>query len=46
MRLQPDPDKSVGSKKSAIGHIASSNTLKFESWTNEADGHLYVRKAT
>jgi hypothetical protein len=45
LRLQPDPDKSLRGLKTSVGRLASSNNLKLESWSNEAQEYLYVRKA-
>ncbi|MDQ4044987.1 MAG: hypothetical protein M3173_06010 [Chloroflexota bacterium] len=45
LRLQPDPDKSMRGLKTSVGRVASSNDLQIESWTDEAQEYLYVRKA-
>ena len=45
LRLQPDTGKSMRGLKTGVGRIASSNDLKIETWTDEAEKYLYVRKA-
>ncbi len=45
LRLTPDPDKSMRGLKTSVGRVASSNNLKIESWSDEAEEYLYVRKA-
>lgn len=45
LRLQPDPDKSMRGLKTSVGRVASRNALKVESWTDDNDEYLYVRKA-
>ncbi len=44
LRLRPDPDKSMRGLKTGVGRIASSNNLKIETWTDETQEYLYVRK--
>ncbi len=44
LRLQPDPDKSFRGLKTSVGRISSSNNLKIESWADEAEDFLYVRR--
>lgn len=41
----PDSDKSMRGLKTSIGRIASGNNLKIDSWTDEAQDFLYVRKS-
>lgn len=45
LRLQPDPDKSMRGLKTSVGRVASRNALKVESWTDDNEEYLYVRKA-
>ncbi len=45
LRIQPDPGKSLRGLKTSVGRIASNNKLKLETWTDEAEQYLYVRKA-
>lgn len=45
LRLQPDPDKSMRGLKTSVGRVASRNKLKIESWTDEREESLYVRRA-
>jgi hypothetical protein len=45
LRLKPDPDRSMRWLKTSVGRVASRNHLKVESWTDEAQDYLYVRKA-
>ncbi len=44
LKLEPDPGKSMRGLKTALGRIAKSNNLKVESWTDERQEYLYVRK--
>ena len=45
LRLQPAEDKSMRGLKTSVGRVASRNSLKVESWTDEDEEYLYVRKA-
>jgi hypothetical protein len=45
LRIQPDPGKSVRGLKTSVGRLASTNKLKLESWSDEGQEYLYVRKA-
>jgi hypothetical protein len=44
LRLEPDPGKSMRGLKTALGRIAKSHNLKVESWTDEDQQYLFVRK--
>lgn len=46
LRLQPDPGKSLRGLKTSVGRLASSNKLKLESWSDEDQTYLYVRKSS
>jgi hypothetical protein len=46
LRLQPDPGKSLRGLKTSVGRLASTNKLKLESWSEEAQEVLYVRKSS
>ena len=44
LRLTPDPGKGLRGLKTSVGRVASGSGLKIESWTDEAQEFLYVRK--
>jgi len=44
LRLTPDPGKSMRGLKTAVGRVASRNGLTIESWTDEVQNQLFVRK--
>jgi hypothetical protein len=44
LRLEPDPGKSIRGLKTAVGRIAKGNNLKVESWTDDEQQFLFVRK--
>ena len=44
LRLQPAEGKSMRGLKTSVGRVASRNNLKIESWTDETQEYLYVRK--
>ncbi len=44
LRLQPDPGKSMRGLRMSVGRAASRNSLNIESWMDEAQEYLYVRK--
>ena len=44
LRLKPDPGKSLRGLKTSVGRVATGNGLKVESWSDQAQEYLYVRK--
>lgn len=44
LRLQPDPGKSLRGLRSAVSRLAGQKRLKLESWSDESQNYLYVRK--
>ena len=44
VKLEPDPGKTIRGLKTSVGRIASNNNLKVESWTDQEETALYVKK--
>lgn len=45
LRLEPDEGKSIRGLKTSVGRITSNAGVKVESWTDQDETALYVKKA-
>ena len=45
LRLEPDEGKSLRGLKTSVGRITSNAGIKVESWTDQDETALYVKKA-
>ena len=45
LRLEPDEGKSMRGLKTSIGRITSNAAIKVESWTDQDETAIYVKKA-
>ena len=45
LRLEPDEGKSMRGLKTSVGRITSNAGIKVESWTDQAETAIYVKKA-
>lgn len=46
LKLEPDEGKSIRGLKTSVGRISSNAGIKVESWTDQDETALYVRKAS
>ena len=45
LRLEPDEGKSMRGLKTSVGRITSNAGIKVESWTDQEETAIYVKKA-